>query len=214
MKVFLTVVLAGLFSFMQHTPVPAPASTGSNLPAVERTRWAAAKLTNPDKIDKLIDRYRRTHKTYDAIQAMRKNGVPARVVFALLYRESDNDMTRSPAQGDPLNHRSLHVPHGRIPDKNPPYTFLQAAEDAYYAPELDHLDTKQWTEIGAILSNCELFNGPGYWKRGLVSPYNWSGTNQYSRGKFVADGKFDPMFVDRQMGAAAILKRMEQLHVK
>ena len=178
----------------------------------QEVRWNAVRL-NPQAniaLDTLVRRFQRTEKIYREIQAMRSNGVPAEILFCLLYREADNDMTCSPAQGDPLTHRSRHVPRGRIPGVNPPYTFLQAAEDAYYSPNLDHLDTKRWDLVGFALWNCELFNGPGYAKRGLPSSYIWSGTNQYRRGKFVADGRFDPMAIDKQLGVAAVLKRMAE----
>jgi lysozyme family protein len=179
--------------------------------AKARQLWVSAHLNTASlmRLDKLVDRYNRMRKTYVAIQQMRRNGVPAPVVFALHYREADNDTTCSPAQGDPLTHKSVHVPKGRIPGQNPPYTFLEAAEDAYYSPELDHLDANNWSEIGAILWNCETFNGLGYFHRGLVSPYVWSGTQHYSRGKYVADGRFDPTAVDKQLGCAAVLKRLQ-----
>lgn len=100
------------------------------------------------------------------------------------------------------------MPRGRIPGVPPPYTFLQAAEDAYYSPQLDHLDTKDWHQVGAVLENVEAFNGLGYQRRGVVSPYVWAGSSVYSRGKYTGDGRYDPVFVDKQMGVAAVLKRM------
>ena len=178
----------------------------------QEARWQAATVNprNSIALDSLIARYQRTRGTYEQIQAMRENGVPAPILFGLLYREADSDMKCSPAQGDPLIHRSRHVPRGRIPGVPPPYTFLQAAEDAYYSPQLDHLDTKDWQHIGNVLNNVESFNGNGYRARGLVSPYVWSGTSIYpGRGKFVADGRYSATAIDRQLGVAAILKRMQ-----
>jgi len=54
----------------------------------------------------------------------------------------------------------------------------------------------------------EGFNGFGYRTRHpeVLIPYLWSFTNHYQKGKFVADGKFDPNAVSKQCGAAAILK--------
>lgn len=181
-------------------------------PKEQEARWNSAKL-NPAwsiALDKLVSRYQRTQATYVQIQNMRPNGIPAAVCFGLLYRESDNDMTCSPAQGDSLSRRSTHVPRGRIPNVEPPYTFLQAAEDSYYSPQLDHMDAKDWSSIGAALDNSEGFNGWGYRNRGMVSPYVWSGTSVYQRGKFVADGRLDRSFVDKQAGVAAILLRFRE----
>jgi lysozyme family protein len=42
----------------------------------------------------------------------------------------------------------------------------------------------------------------------VLTPYLWSFTNHYTKGKFVADGKFDANAVSKQCGAAAILKLM------
>lgn len=138
---------------------------------------------------------------------MRATGVPAPVLFGLHYRESDNNFKCHPHEGSPLTHKTKYVPKGRPPGE-PPFTFLQSAEDAYYS--FEHLERRNWKEIGAVLENSESFNGLGYKKRGLVSPYVWSGTDRYERGKFVADGRFDATFVDKQLGVAAILLRMRE----
>ena len=55
----------------------------------------------------------------------------------------------------------------------------------------------------------EKFNGFGYVKRGINTPYLWSYTNHYSKGKFAGDGKFDPNLVSKQPGTAAIMKALK-----
>ena len=57
-----------------------------------------------------------------------------------------------------------------------------------------------------MLYQLERYNGFGYRKRGLVTPYLWSFSNLYIKGKFVADGHFDPNAVSKQCGAALMLK--------
>lgn len=158
-------------------------------------------------LDKLVDRYRRTTAAYQAVQAMKPNGVPAPVAFCLFYREADNDFADSPAQGDPLTHRSRNVPARRIPGKTPPFKWSDAAFDAYYV--CDRLDLWDWRTVGSTLGAIESFNGTGYarYHPAVPSPYLRSGTTLYSRGKYVSDGRFDPSAVDKQMGVAAILKR-------
>ena len=173
-------------------------------------RWHGAQL-NPARtieLDKAVALYQRLMPRYQMVQAMRANGVPAPVVFCLHYREADNSFTSSLAQGDPLTHRSVHVPRGRIPGKNPPYTWEEAAADALYSPELDHLDTRNWRTVQTALDAIEGYNGLGYRARGIASPYLWAGTSVYTRGKFSSDGRFDKLAVDRQLGCAAILLRM------
>jgi lysozyme family protein len=43
----------------------------------------------------------------------------------------------------------------------------------------------------AVLHRLEGFNGYGYRKfhPNVPSPYLWSGSNHYTRGKYIADGK-------------------------
>src|SRR5690606_24236084 len=68
---------------------------------------------------------------------------------------------------------------------------------------------KDWS-IGATLDKLEAYNGLGYRKKGLPSPYLWAGTDQYVKGKYVADGKFDPNHVDMQLGVAPLLMKIRE----
>jgi hypothetical protein len=52
----------------------------------------------------------------------------------------------------------------------------------------------------------EKYNGLGYANKGIPSPYLWAGTDQYIKGKYVQDGKFNANYVDQQLGCAGILK--------
>ena len=61
-----------------------------------------------------------------------------------------------------------------------------------------------------ILQKLEGYNGYGYNGRGINTPYLWSDSNHYSKGKFVKDGVFDANAVSSQIGAGVILKRMEE----
>jgi lysozyme family protein len=68
------------------------------------------------------------------------------------------------------------------------------------------------------LHNClflfEKFNGGGYIKKGINSPYLWSYTNHYGTppnvGKYTSDHGFDPNAISKQAGTAAILKQLLQ----
>jgi lysozyme family protein len=57
-----------------------------------------------------------------------------------------------------------------------------------------------------MLFLLERYNGFGYRSRGVPTPYLWSLSNLYEKGKFVADGVFDPAAVSKQCGAAVMLK--------
>ena len=59
------------------------------------------------------------------------------------------------------------------------------------------------------LQAIEAYNGLGYQRfhPTVPTPYLWAATTLYTRGKYVSDGRYDPMAVDKQLGVAAILKR-------
>ena len=105
--------------------------------------------------------------------------------------------------GDPLTARTVHVPKARPTSGEPPYTWLQSALDALRLKELDRVT--DWS-VPHLLFLLEGYNGFGYRRRGVPTPYLWSFSNIYTSGKFVLDGKFDPNAVSKQCGAALMLK--------
>lgn len=119
--------------------------------------------------------------------------------------------------GDPLPARTFHVPAGR-PKANPhggtmppspanPYSWEESAIDALLLAGDDK--ERNWS-IGAILLREELFNGKGYMRRKVPSPYLWSFTSVYTKGKYIADGVYDPNFVSQQPGCAAYILRLKE----
>lgn len=178
----------------------------------QEARWQAAR---PDPhfsiaLDLEVARFQRNMNRYQAITTMRSNGVPAAIIYCLHQRESSGNFLCHPHEGSPLTQRTRYVPKGRLPNVSPPYTFNQSAEDAYYV--CDRLDLVPWKNRQAALQGIESFNGLGYQKfhPDVPSPYLWSGTTIYSRGKYTGDGRFDITARDKQLGCAAILKRLEQ----
>ena len=62
---------------------------------------------------------------------------------------------------------------------------------------------------GMIAMELERWNGLGYAKREMNSPYLWSGSNLgVGVGKFVGDGKYDPRAVSEQVGGMVVLRRL------
>jgi len=173
------------------------------------SRWQAATVNPKARIalDVAVAQYQRNEWRYQQIANMRPGTVPPQVLFCLHMRESDCNFKCSPAQGDSLQHRSIHVPKGRIPDKEPPYTFEQAAIDSYF--NVDRLDLQNWKTTKGTLDAITAFNGWGPEYRGYPSGYTWAGTSVYRGGKFVADGHWSPITWDQQLGCAAILKAMQ-----
>jgi hypothetical protein len=99
------------------------------------------------------------------------------------------------------------VPKNRPSRGGAPFSFEESACDALRLDKLDQVEA--WT-IEAILYEAEKYNGWGYriHHPETLTPYLWSGTNHYTTGKYVADGKWDATAVSKQVGAVAILKSM------
>lgn len=109
--------------------------------------------------------------------------------------------------GDPLSARTTHVPAGRPVAGSPPFTWLESANDALvfegFAGQAD------WS-TARILYRFERYNGFGYRPYGVPSPYLWSFSKLYTKGKFSSDGNFDPNAVSQQCGAGVILNALQQ----
>jgi lysozyme family protein len=141
---------------------------------------------------------------YQSVETATK--VPWFVIAVIHQRESSQSWKANLAQGDPWNAKSIHVPSGRGPFSS----WATAAIDALVrCPPRIALQT-DWSASGA-LTELEAYNGLGYAHHGIPSPYIWASTDQYHRGKYIADGHFDPDAIDHQLGCAALLKSMMTL---
>ena len=167
-------------------------------------RWANASLTRAAELKPVASRLVAAKARYQAVSA--KTGVPWFVIACIHERESSQSWSKSLAQGDPWNRVSTHVPKGRGPFNS----WEEAAIDALVACHPYLAKWKDWS-VGGTLTAWETYNGVGYANRGMASPYLWAGTNQYSAGKYVADGVFDPNYVDKQLGCAGMVKAMMQI---
>ena len=140
---------------------------------------------------------------YEAVSA--QTGVPAELIAALHFRESSGNFNTYLHQGDPLGKPPVHWPTN-IP------TFYKWEDAAVHALnqksklKKDLGMTEKTTDLASMATYAESYNGLGYNNRGVVSPYVYSGTDEYKKGKYVADGKFDANFVDKQVGVIALIK--------
>lgn len=183
---------------------------------LQERRWAEADIRDRwmSRVDDAVDRYVRTRGRYTEIRDLRPApGVPARVIFVLHGRESTWDFSKHLHEGSPLSGRTRWVPKGRPRRGSPPFTFAESAEDALYL--LKDMENWTWDNLHDLLQNIERYNGLGYqrYHEEVPSPYLWSGTDIYTRGKYVADGRFSRLAVDQQLGCATILMRMRQREV-
>jgi len=141
---------------------------------------------------------------YEEVQAATK--VPWFVVGAIHNLEGSLSFKTHLHNGDPLTAKTVHVPKGRPPG-TPPFRWEDSAIDAL---EFDNLtNVAKWT-LAVALFKLEGFNGFGYRTRHpeVLTPYLWSFSNHYTKGKFASDGKFDPNLVSKQCGAAVLFKQL------
>ena len=139
-------------------------------------------------------------------------GVPWRVVGAIHWLECGGSFNGHLHNGDSLKKRTWQVPKGMPKHKgsNPDgsYTWLESAIDAL---EYDGLTkVKDWSDE-RVAFLLEKYNGWGYRKLRVNSPYLWSGSTHYTRGKYIADGKYDAGAVSQQTGAMLLYLRLGQL---
>lgn len=174
------------------------------LAARNAARWKAAKLTRGPEFTKVAPKLVAAKARYQAVEA--KTGVPWFVIAVIHQRESSQNWSRSLAQGDSWNAVSVNVPKGRGPFPS----WEAAATDALAICHPYAARWKDWS-VGGTLSLLEQYNGVGYAAKGLPSPYIWSGTDQYVKGKYVSDGGFDAEAVDKQLGCAGLILAMKAL---
>lgn len=151
--------------------------------------------------------------------------VPWWVIAACHMRESNADFTCHLHNGDPMadkyGHwlRTVQEPAGRPP--YPPengrfYLFEEEscvdAMDNHCAPENWSINRASFNfDAAGCLYFALTFNGEGAeMYHNEDSGYLWSGTDKYSRGKYKADGKWDPNLVDAEVGCAAFFKALAE----
>lgn len=173
-------------------------------------RWAIARFTRSTAINAQAEKILANRARYEAVS--KATGVPWDVIGVIHYRESSGDFKGVLHNGEKIigtGRKTALVPKGRGPFN----TWEEAAIDALVNAPPQAAKNKDWSVAGT-LDILERYNGLGYRKKGLPSPYLWAGTDQYVKGKYVADGKYDPEHVDKQLGTAAILMRLRDMEAE
>lgn len=170
--------------------------------------WDTMHIIRDDKeLGRLSDKLKANKAPYQAVQD--EIGVPWQMVAVIHVREAgETDIgqwKRCLHNGERIigtGRKTKLVPAGRGPFS----TWHAAAIDALKQKGFDKI--KSWP-VSRVLWGLEPYNGYGYRNKGLNSPYLWASTNHQQRGKYVADGVFDPSVMDTQIGCAALLKYLE-----
>lgn len=172
----------------------------------EYAAWFAVCETRPDKKDNLefyMTKLGKGRASYE--QVAMATGVPWFFIGITHGMEGGFNFTTHLHNGDPLSARTVNVPAGRPPFGMPPFAWHDSAIDAIRFDSL-HEET-DWS-LPRILFRFEKFNGMGYRRLGVPTPYLWSHSQLYAKGKFTSDGSFDPDAISKQTGAAVQLKEL------
>jgi lysozyme family protein len=133
-----------------------------------------------------------------------ETGVPWFFIGAIHGLEASYNFRAHLHNGDfPLSARTRQVPAGRPIRWSAPYSWEASAKDALTL--MGFVGKSDWT-LERTLYRLEAYNGFGYRRRGVPSPYLWSFSNHYEAGKFVSDGKWNPAARSQQCGAATTMK--------
>lgn len=155
--------------------------------------WYVSKITDPTR-----------RKAYEAVAE--ETCVPWYFTAIIHGMECSFDMTSHLHNGDSLKAKTWQVPKGRPTPWLPPSDWVSSACDAL---RYDKLDEKPDWALANMLYRWEAYNG---WRSRLLykinTPYLWSFSNQYTKGKFVADNVWDANAVSKQCGAAVMLKAL------
>jgi lysozyme family protein/peptidoglycan hydrolase-like protein with peptidoglycan-binding domain len=172
--------------------------------------WASCTIRTARiaEVDAIVDRIVRNKQRYTAVG--KPLGVTWHVVGIIHMLEGSGNFATHLHNGDPLTARTVHVPRGRPKQGRPPFTWEESASDALIQEGLDRWNN--WTVPGTLFV-LEGFNGFGYHGKGINSPYLWSFSNHYAKGKFSSDGVFSATAVSAQCGAAVLLSRMLARHL-
>lgn len=168
---------------------------------------AQIKSTFRDAVDSTAATIARHKVRYRNIEVQTR--VPWHLIGCIHLMECGLDFTKHLHNGDALKARTVNVPAGRPPVGSPPFTWEVSAIDALHYEQLTEVG--EWS-IARVLYELEAYNGFGYRKYKINTPYLWSGTQHYTKGKFIADRKFDPNAVSKQVGIACILRRMAEVN--
>ncbi len=158
-------------------------------------------------VDRIIDSIVANKNRY--LEVERRVGVPWFVVATIHNLEGSLNFRTHLHNGDPLSARTTHVPRGRPVSGNPPFTWEESATDAL---TFDGLASNHDWSIQKIAYLLEGFNGWGYrlYHPSVKTPYLWSYSTLYERGKYAADGRWSPTFVSDQCGGMVLLHRLAE----
>jgi lysozyme family protein len=134
--------------------------------------------------------------------------IPWYVIAIIHAMEASFSWYKWLANGNPLTGPCTDVPIGLGKGESFPISWERAAT---LSAQYDGLDKITDWSLGNLLYRVMCFNGTGYIAKGIETPYLWSFSNHYTKGKYVKDGPdgWDANAISEQCGAALVLKELE-----
>lgn len=168
--------------------------------------WNRAKINDSDKgkVARGLDIVRPHIEKYNEVASHIDCNIHA--LICSHYREAGCDFDRQILNGQAWDMKTTIVPKGEGPFES----FEVSCKRGFdIKPKMEHENN-----IIDILHFLERWNGWGYRRRGVWSPYLWSYTNLYVKGYYTSDGKFSMNAVNRQLGCASLLIAiLEEYHL-
>ncbi len=167
-------------------------------------RKLSVRETRSESVEWHLAMIRKSKARYESVG--QQTGVPWYFIAVTHGLEASFNFRAHLHNGDfPLSSRTRQVPAGRPTKWLPPSDWESSAKDALRL--LGFTGQKDWS-LTRTLHRLEAYNGFGYRGYGVPTPYLWSFSNHYDRGKYIADGKFSTTARSQQCGAAVMLKML------
>lgn len=200
-----------LFKRAKSIDAPAPTksiiqSTPGSLPYyydAYKQAVLSESLVSKNRVAWALDKVLKGEPKYRAVEQV--TNVPWYLVAALHCLESSFNWSTCLHNGQPWSKVTTLVPKGL----GPWLSWEEAAIDALRRSRSS--EVQNWT-LEECLKFAESHNGLGYLRNHptVKSPYLWSCTTLYTKGKYASDGQFDSQIVSEQVGAAALFKALEE----
>lgn len=192
-----------------NSPLPIKSTQFDKLKDEYSRMFNECKVLDSARTDKLVSKLVAKEDIYKQVGI-----APWYWIGCIHMMEASQDFTCHLHNGDPLKKRTKSIPAGRPaapPDTIYGYSWETSAKDALYLKGLDKWG--DWS-VSGMLYQTERYNGWGYrMYKSNFSPYLWCGSQFWTKGKYVMDGKYDPSATSKQIGVAVILKRMVELDI-
>jgi lysozyme family protein len=157
------------------------------------------------EVESTVDRLLLGRSRYESVGSA--TGVPWHFIGVIHSLECSSSFKQHLHNGDPLTARTVNVPKGRPRTGQPPFVWEDSARDSL---EYEGFTGQRDWSLPTTLYRFEAYNGWGYRGRGVNTPYLWSFSQHYTKGKFVSDGTWSATTVSQQCGAAVLLRRMAE----